>query len=76
MKPCYFWISVTFVPCIVYVITGEIFPVIIKHITGPEQCETALTSFTVRVVLQHSLFSVHQSGETTSSSSWKHCAQC
>lgn len=47
MKPCYFWISVTFVPCIVYVITEEIFPAIIKHITGPEQCETALTSFTV-----------------------------
>ncbi len=59
MQPCYFWISVTFGPCIVYVITGGIFLVIIKHITGPKQCKTALTSFIIRVVLQCALFSVH-----------------
>lgn len=59
MQPCYFWISVTFGPSIVYVITGETFLVIIKHITGPKQCKTALTSFIIRVVLHCCLFSVH-----------------
>lgn len=36
---------------------------IIKHITGPKQCKTALTSFIIRVVLQCALFSVHESGK-------------
>jgi len=73
MQPCYFWISVTFGPCTVYVITGEIFLVIIKHITGPTQRKTALTSVIFRVVLQCSLFSVHLVRETISSSLWRHC---
>lgn len=62
MQPCYFWISVTFGPCAVYVITSEILLVIIKHITGPKQHKTALTSI-IRGVLHCSLFSVHQSGK-------------
>lgn len=45
MQPCYFWISVTFGPCTLHVIKGEIFLVIIKHITGPKQHKKALTSF-------------------------------
>ena len=63
MQACYFWISVTFGPCTVYVITGEDFLVIIKHITGPRQRKAALTGFITRAVLLQALFSVHQSGK-------------
>lgn len=38
MRPCYFWISVTFAPCNAYVTTAAASLVIIKHIACRRRC--------------------------------------